>query len=344
MTRTTVAVAMSGGVDSSVAALILKRTGYNVIGITMRLFGETQEPAIRQAASVATILGIEHRVTDLSGQFQTNVIDYFCEEYSQGLTPNPCVACNKLIKFGALLQFADSIGAEYLATGQYAQIRKFDLSFHLYKARDLSKDQSYFLYRLNQEQLGQVLLPLGDLTKNQVRNLAKESALPVFPGESQDICFLQGEDYRSFLKGRVESIQGDIVDEEGKIVGFHRGIAYYTIGQRQGLGVASNVPLYVVAIDNDRNRVVLGSEKSLLSTSVFVKDLNWISGTWPTDLAGLSARIRYRMPDIPVTVLEPVSENVAKLTFVNPVRAVTPGQSLVVYRCDEVLGGGIIAR
>jgi tRNA-uridine 2-sulfurtransferase len=343
MTASTVVVAMSGGVDSSVAALLLQLAGYRVIGITMRLFGDAQERAAQQAAAVAAVLGIEHKVIDLCSQFQTDVLDYFCEEYSRGFTPNPCVTCNKLIKFGSLLKYANSIGAEYLATGHYARIKKSDLAFHLYKARDISKDQSYFLYRLNQEQLGQILLPLGDMTKSQVQLLAKKSALPVFPGESQDICFLQGEDYRSFLEGRIESTPGDIVDEEGNIVGRHQGIAHYTTGQRQGLGVASNVPLYVIAIDSDLNRVIVGGEKSLLSHTVLIKDLTWISGTWPADAADLSARIRYRMPDASIAALEPMDKNEAKITFVNPVRAVTLGQSAVIYQCDEVLGGGIIA-
>ncbi len=342
MTGARVLVAMSGGVDSSVAAMLLKDAGFEVIGVTMRLFGKAQQKAAEQAAAVAQQLDIEHSTVDLSSTFQSSVVEYFCEEYRRGATPNPCIVCNRLIKFGALLTFADELGASHLATGHYARIERTLNDFHLFKARDASKDQSYFLYSLNQSQLSRILFPLGEKTKTETRTLAQAAGLPVFSGESQDICFLEGGDYRAFLDGRVEFIPGDITDEEGKILGRHLGLGLYTIGQRQGLGIASNKPLYVVAIDAGQNKMIVGDEKSLLRLTVRIDNLNWISGAWPTDISGLYARIRYRMPDAPLASIERDGDNGAILTFAAPVRAVTPGQSAVIYRCDEVLGGGII--
>ena len=333
---------MSGGVDSSVTAMLLKEAGFEVIGVTMRLFGDAQQKAEEQAAAVAQKLGIEHRVVDLSTEFQSGVVDYFCEEYRRGATPNPCVVCNRLIKFGALFKFADELGAPYLATGHYARIEATPTGFRLIKANDTAKDQSYFLYGLSQRQLCRVFFPLGGMNKTETRRLAAQASLPVFSGESQDICFLQGDDYRSFLKSRVEFAPGDIVDEEDKVIGRHRGLGQYTIGQRHGIGIASNKPLYVTDIDSSQNRLIVGDEKTLLRLRVRIDNLNWIAGAWPADTESLSARIRYRMTDAPIELLSPAGENAAIITFAAPVRAVTPGQSAVVYRCDEVLGGGII--
>ena len=337
-----VMVAMSGGVDSSVAALLLRDAGYEVIGVTMRLFGEAQQKAAEQAAAVAQKLDIEHRIVDLSSTFQSSVIDYFCEEYRRGATPNPCVVCNRVIKFGALLDCADELVAAHLATGHYARVERASNGYHLYKACDASKDQSYFLYSLNKGQLSRILFPLGGMAKTEARALAQAAGLPVFYGESQDICFLEGGDYRDFLDGRVDFTPGDIVDESGKVIGRHRGLGLYTIGQRQGLGIASNKPLYVVAIDAFQNLLIVGDEKSLFTSTVRIDNLNWISGVWPADMSGLSARIRYRMPDAPLTSIERNGDSGAILTFAAPVRAVTPGQSAVIYRRDEALGGGII--
>jgi tRNA-specific 2-thiouridylase len=342
MTGPRALAAMSGGVDSSVTAMLLRDAGFEVIGVTMRLHGTAQVKASDQAAAVATKLGIEHRVVDLSAQFQSGVVDYFCEEYRRGATPNPCIACNRLIKFGALLTFADELGASYLATGHYARIEATETGYRLRKGCDSSKDQSYFLYGLSQRQLSRILFPLGGITKAHTRRLAEKNGLPVFSGESQDICFLEGGDYRAFLEGRVEFTPGDIVDEEGKVLGRHRGLGLYTIGQRQGLGIASNKPLYVTSINSRQNRLIVGEAPELLSHNVHVNNLNWIAGVWPTDSTGLSARIRYRMPDAPLISLERDGDSAAVLAFASPVRAVTPGQSAVIYRCDEVLGGGII--
>ena len=342
MTRPRVLAAMSGGVDSSVAALLLKNAGFEVIGVTMRLFGTAQLKAAEQAAAVTASLGIEHLIVDLSAEFESSVVDYFCEEYRSGATPNPCVVCNRLIKFGALLKIADELDATHLATGHYARVESTASGYRLFKARDTLKDQSYFLYGLDQGQLSRVLFPLGGMTKTEARRLSEEASLPVFSGESQDICFLEGGDYRSFLEGRIDFISGDIVDGEGKIIGRHRGLGLYTIGQRQGLGIASNVPLYVTAIDTEGNRLIVGGETELLRSSVRIDNLNWIGGAWPAYSTGLSARIRYRMPDAPLISIEADGENAAIITFTAPVRAVTPGQSAAIYRCDEVLGGGII--
>ena len=343
MTFPRVAVAMSGGVDSSVAAMLLKQAGYDVIGVTMRLKDSEHDNAFADtAAAVANKLGIKHHVIDLSKQFQNDVIDYFCETYRHGQTPNPCIVCNRLIKFGSLLEFADSLRAWHLATGHYARIRCTTSDYHLYKAIDTKKDQSYFLYRLDQIQLSRIILPLGEMTKNQVRQLADENSLPVNTAESQDICFLQGEDYHSFLESHFEFSPGNIVNEQNEVVGRHRGIGRYTIGQRHGLNVASNTPLYVLSIDPADNRVVVGNESSLLKPSVKIKDVHWISGSWPDVTQSLSARIRYRMADSDISILEQNGQTSATITFERPVRAVTPGQSAVIYRCDEVLGGGII--
>jgi tRNA-specific 2-thiouridylase len=342
MTSPRVLAAMSGGVDSSVAAMRLREAGFEVIGVTMRLYGSAQQKAAEQAAAVAEKLGIEHRVVDLSAVFQSSVVDYFCEEYRRGATPNPCVACNRLVKFGALLKIADELSAPYLATGHYASVERTPAGYRLFKACDASKDQTYFLYMLSQRQLSRILFPLGDITKTQTRRMAGKAGLPAFPGESQDICFLEGGDYRSFLAGRVDFTPGDIVNAEGKVLGRHSGLELYTIGQRQGLGIASNIPLYVTGIDHPNNCLIVGGETALWRHSVRIDDLNWIAGARPADTNGLSARIRYRMPDAPLTSIEPDGENAALLTFTVPVRAVTPGQSVVIYRCDEVLGGGII--
>jgi len=333
---------MSGGVDSSVAAMLTKNAGFEVIAVTMRLFGKAQEKAAWRAAAVAQKLGIEHRVADLSAEFNSRVIDYFCGSYQRGATPNPCVVCNRMIKFGALLNFADDMGAQYLATGHYARSERSATGCHLLKACDASKDQSYFLYRLNQHQLGRTLFPLGGLTKTQTHDLAREAGLPSFLTESQDICFLGGADYRTFLEKHIDFTPGDVVDAAGNALGRHRGLPLYTIGQRQGLGIASARPLYVIAIDPASNRLVVGSETDLVRSTVRIEDITWISGAWPTDTSNLTARIRYRMPDSELISIRRDGETAAILTFREPVRAVTPGQSTVIYRCGEVLGGGII--
>ncbi|PPD58866.1 tRNA 2-thiouridine(34) synthase MnmA [Dehalogenimonas etheniformans] len=343
MTVPKVAVAMSGGVDSSVAALLLKEVGYDVIGVTMRLTDSHKSAASAEnAASIAAKLGIKHYTADLSQEFQKHVIDYFCEAYQTGQTPNPCIVCNKQIKFGALLKYAESLGAEYLASGHYARIQSGATGYRLYKAVDTKKDQSYFLYRLNQTLLNRIMLPMGELTKNKVRQLALSANLQVPENESQDICFLEEQDYQSFLKGSFPMLPGEIVNEHGEIIGQHSGISRYTIGQRHGLNISGKHPQYVIGIDAARNRITLGAESALLKQSVKIRDLNWISGSWPEDISSLSAKIRYRMPDSPIMSLTVDSQDSAIITFEKPVRAVTPGQSAVIYRCDEVLGGGII--
>jgi tRNA-specific 2-thiouridylase len=342
MTQPLVAVAMSGGVDSSVSALLLKRAGFRVIGLTMCLFGDAQQKSVAQARAVAAAIGIEHRVIDLSQQFASSVVDYFSNSYRSGDTPNPCVTCNRTIKFGALLEYAEKFGANYLATGHYARIDCAPDSVRLLQAIDANKDQSYFLYGLDQHQLSRAIFPLGACTKSEVRRLAEAAALPSFPGESQDICFLGGGDYRDFLRGRVDFLPGDIVDAGGVVLGRHRGLGLYTIGQRKGLGISSEKPLYVVAVDRATNRLIVDGEEALMKRLVHLEKVHWIAGAWPADNAGLTARIRYRMPDSALLSLEPDNKGGAVLTFIEPVRAVTPGQSAVIYQCDEVLGGGII--
>ncbi|KTB48705.1 tRNA 2-thiouridine(34) synthase MnmA [Dehalogenimonas alkenigignens] len=334
--------AMSGGVDSSVSAMLLKRAGFSVLGLTMRLFGQTQEKAAERAAAVAEYLGIEHRVIDFTEEFQSSVIEYFCAEYAGGRTPNPCVVCNRQIKFGALLEAADSLGIRYLATGHYARIEPSASGYRLLEAADGAKDQSYFLYSLSQRQLGRALFPLGSLLKSQVRELAESAGLPSFPSESQDICFLGGQDYGSFLSSRVDAAPGEIVEPGGKVIGRHRGLIHYTVGQRHGLGISSPVPKFVLGVEPAANRVIVGEEKDLYRQRARIQDVSWINGSPPLDASRLSVRIRYRMRKVPLESFEVFPDRTAALGFSEPVRGVTPGQSAVIYREGEVLGGGII--
>jgi len=342
MTKGRVAVALSGGVDSSVAALLLKEAGYEVIGIYMHLWGSPHsEHQAYQAERVCHILNFPFYSVDLQKEFEHYVVDYFCQEYKQGCTPNPCVACNQHIKFGFLLDKVLSLDVDYLATGHYARIEHSDDGYRLLKALDASKDQSYFLYTLSQEKLRHILFPLSAYTKAEVRRIAKQEGLPVATRSSQDICFISQKNYRDFLSQRFLNMPGDIVDTQGTILGRHRGIAFYTVGQRHGLGLASGKPLYVIRIEPSHNRIVLGSEKELYSQNVTAKKLNWVAGDLPIETIIITAKIRYRSKEAAVT-LSP-REGFVDICFSQPQRAVTPGQAIVFYKGDEVLGGGIIS-
>ena len=341
MTKHKVAVAMSGGVDSSVAALLLKETDYEVTGIHMRLWDSPDhEYQAHRAEDICRILDIPCHQVDLQREFESCVIDYFCREYRQGRTPNPCVACNRHVKFGLLLDKALSLGADYLATGHYARVEHASDGHRLLKASDVRKDQSYFLYTLTQEKLGYVLFPLGSHSKDVVKQIAEQAGLPAAAGSSQDICFISQKNYGSFLSQRLSSTPGDIVDTSGKKLGQHRGIAFYTIGQRHGLGLASGKPLYIIKIEPGSNRIVLGNEEELYSRKLTAQKLSWTSGKAPRESITAKAKIRYKAKEAEAVLS--FRNGSVDVHFAQPQKAVTPGQAIVFYNVDEVLGGGII--
>jgi len=348
-----VVVAMSGGVDSSVAAALLKEQGYEVIGITMcfNLADVTKKrlaccslQGIEDARAVAHKLNLKHYVLNMQKILQQFVISDFCSEYILGRTPNPCVRCNQYIKFDALLKKALSLDAKFLATGHYARIAKTKEGYQLKKASDLFKDQSYFLYRLNQGQLKHALFPLGNYTKNETRKLAKKLDLPVADKlASQEICFLPDSDYRIFLKSVVSGNikPGNIVDKKGNILGQHKGIAFYTIGQREGLGIAKGYPLYVIEIDQRQNQIVVGKKEDAYKNSFIIKEPHFILRPI-TKKVELRVKIRYNHIAALADVL-PFDHKI-KVQFRKPQFAITPGQSAVFYDKDKVIGGGIIEK
>jgi len=344
MSKKRVAVALSGGVDSSTAALLLKEAGYEVMAITMRLMPE-EEPApgkrhLHDAEQICRTLGIPFHILDLEKEFKQHVIDYFCREYARGRTPNPCIVCNRHIKFGLLLDHALSLDADYLATGHYARVVHDGDTYRLLKGIDPDKDQSYMLYTLGQDKLRCLLFPLGDYTKSQVRDLAKRKGLPTAgkPG-SQDICFI-ASDYGAFLSRYFAPTPGEIVNSHGEVLGRHKGTALYTVGQRHGLGLATTTPVYVTKIELDKNRLIVGSKQELLAAGLIAREVSWISGKPPPQPMTAAVKIRYRSPDIAATI-HPEPESV-KVSFHQPQPAVAPGQAVVFYRDSEVLGGGTI--
>jgi len=342
MPQKRVVVAMSGGVDSSLAAALLKEVGYEVSGVYMQLWSNPdRERPISDLEHTCQILDIPLYKLNFETELQSLVIDYFCHEYSLGRTPNPCIACNRHIKFGLLLDRVLQMGADYLATGHYARIDQSPDGYRLLKAVDQTKDQSYFLYTLGQKELQYLLLPLGDLRKVEVRGLAAKLSLSTHARcDSQDVCFISDNDYRSFLASRIPFQAGDIVDTEGNVLGKHHGLAQYTVGQRQGLGLASNRRQYVLKLDATSNRLVVGTKDQLLSDSLIAGNLSWVSGKAPSEPIDITAKVRYKSPEAAARLH--VKNGVANVQFYQPQRAIAPGQSVVFYQGAVVLGGGII--
>ncbi len=391
-----VVVGMSGGVDSSMAALLLKQEGYDVIGVTMQIW-ESAGPdkpggccsisAIDDARRVAYQIGIPHYVLNFRAYFEEKVVNYFIKSYLQGETPNPCLACNRYVKFSELLRKAQGIGAEYIATGHYAQVLRDPQTgrFLLAKAADPKKDQTYALYMLTQEQLAHTLFPLGEYTKDKIREMARQYGLEVADKpDSQEICFVPDDDYAAFVRehsgGQIQP--GSFVDRSGKVLGRHRGIIHYTVGQRKGLGVTFGKPMFVVALNPERNEVVLGEDPETYTEALWATDLNWISIPGLKGPMQVEAKIRYKAPlaaavvgpaakievrnpmsDVRTDVTSLVSKESAdgagpaaglpspqsaevmaevKVRFDKPQRAVTPGQAVVFYQGDIVVGGGRI--
>ncbi len=357
--RNRVVAAMSGGVDSSLAAAILKKQGYDAIGVTFRMWPKEEcgssigraccnLEAVTRARAVASDLGIPYYVVDFSEHFKKEVIDYFCEAYLRGLTPNPCIICNARIKFGKLMEKARSLGASLIATGHYANVcfNKKTGRYLLKEGRDKAKDQSYFLFNLSQDQLAGAMFPLGNITKDKVRAMAKKMKLPAFNAvSSQDICFVQDADYAEYIKKKTTAkiLPGEIMDSKGNVLGRHKGIPFYTIGQRRGLGVAHKEPLYVTEIDIDNNRIIAGPRSELMKSSLVAEGMNWISIESLKDPIKVKAMIRYKHKKASAIVTR-IGKDSVRVDFAQPQYAPTPGQAVVFYDKDIVVGGGWIKK
>lgn len=348
-------IAMSGGVDSSLAAKIMCGQGYECIGCTMKLY-QNEDAGIRNAKTCCSLddvedaraiaykLGLKFYVFNFADSFRDTVIRKFVDSYERGVTPNPCIDCNRYMKFERLYERAKILGCDYIVTGHYARIEKANGKYVLKKALDETKDQSYVLYSITQEQLSHTLFPLGNMKKTEVRAAAEEAGfVNANKPDSQDICFVPNGDYASVIElqtGR-KSVAGNFIDKYGNILGTHKGIIHYTVGQRKGLGISSDALLYVCKIDPQSDNIVLGSNDDLFSRETTAVHFNWISGNAPKDEFCCKAKIRYRQAEQWATVF-PLGEDAVRILFDTPQRAITPGQAAVLYDGDTVLGGGII--
>lgn len=358
MKKEKVVVGMSGGVDSSVAAWLLKEQGYEVIGVTMQIWQDEEEriqeeqggccglSAVDDARRVAAMLGIPYYVMNFKSEFKKNVMEYFAAEYVQGRTPNPCIACNRYVKWESLLRRSMEIGADYIATGHYARIRQLPNGrYTLQKSATEAKDQTYALYNLTQDQLAHTLMPVGDYTKEEIRAMAGQIGLRTAnKPDSQEICFIPDGDYAGFIERELSGeapLPGNFVTSAGEILGQHKGITHYTIGQRKGLGIAMGYPVFVTEIRPETNEVVLGSKEEVFGDVLYCNQLNFMS---VPDLEGemeVTAKIRYNHKGA-ACLVEKIEEDRAVCRFPEPVRAITPGQAVVFYNEDIVVGGGTI--
>ena len=355
-TKTRVVCGMSGGVDSSATAALLLEQGYDVVGITLKLWPQDcvnraedkccGPQAVTDARSVCHKLGIPYYLIDEAADFQKHVIQYFADEYKAGRTPNPCVMCNQNLKFGRLIDRANQLGADFIATGHFARLERQNGRVLLKRGRDLRKDQSYFLFSLRQDQLARAMFPLGEKTKSDTREVARHCNLKTADKEeSMEICFVPDNSYGGFLQQAdlVQKHRGEIVDVHGHVLGHHDGIEFYTIGQRKGLGLSTPKPLYVIELDAANNRVVVGDDSALDRDEFTVERCNWIPYPEPPASFEVTAKIRYNHPGTPATIT-PVAEGRAKVKLHMPQRAITPGQAAVFYQEDLVVGGGWITR
>lgn len=355
----TVLLGMSGGTDSSVAAILLKNQKYKLRGLTFRAYdsdlkacneketGCCSVNSIFDAKSIAQSLGFPHQILDLREEFEKTVIKNFIDEYLNARTPNPCVVCNKVIKWDRMINEADNLGCQYLATGHYSQIINENGRFFIKKGVDKNKDQSYFLWTLTQENLKRTIFPLGELTKKQVREIAREYGYEKIATkrESQEICFIPDDDYKSFLIERIKNIndiagEGIVRDSSGKILGKHKGYPFYTIGQRKGLNIAVGYPVYVINIDKNKNEIILGEKSELEQSELYLNNINLMKYTSIDKPLEATCKIRYNTP-ASKCIIEQVSDKIL-VKFDDPVLAVTPGQSAVIYENDDLIGGGII--
>jgi len=351
MAKARVLVAMSGGVDSSVAALLLKEEGYEVIGATLNLWSYEgrlepyNECCSLEVRTVAEQLGIEHHFLDEGEAFKEQIVEPFIAEYLSGRTPSPCARCNRLVRFPKLLKAAEELGCEYLATGHHARIRCENGRYYLLRGKDRIKDQSYFLYALGQEELRRILFPIGRYLKEEIWEIARrEGLISARKPESQDLCFLPHGDPKEFLKQRADGAlrPGEIVDLEGRVLGEHQGLSFYTIGQRRGLGVSRGERLYVIALDPAKNLLIVGPEEALYSEGLLAEEIHFVNPDQIGESERVEVKIRYRSPAVPAT-LELLDKSRVRVLFDEPQRAVTPGQIAVFYRGAMVLGGGTIA-
>lgn len=357
-----VLLGMSGGIDSTVSAMLLLEQGYEVVGVTFRTFDSIKESclakekgccsveSIMEAKHNAEKMGFEHHIVDFRETFRRCVIQNFIDEYMAGRTPNPCVLCNSHIKWGELVRVANDLGCDYIATGHYARIREHNGHLYLATAADEHKDQTYFLWMLTEDQLRRTIFPLGDLTKDKVREIARQHGYEALAEkrESQEICFVTDNDYRSFLRANVPDFTervhpGNYVNAVGKVLGRHQGYVNYTIGQRKGLGIALGEPAYVTHIDSQKNEVTLGTNDDLYAAELIaapmrIRDIDWLHAH-----PQVQARIRYRSQAVEATIND-LTETAGRLSFSVPVWGVTPGQSVVLYQNGLVVGGGIILR